>query len=102
MKNIDKIKEMNSHDLANFISNRCNVCSYRYKDCGNEMCSIAMEEYLNQEAELTVDDINYEFNQFCMKNICSKCNYPDDNICHHEFVVDNFNIIDGKITRRQK
>lgn len=101
MKNIDKIKEMNSHDLANFISNRCNVCSYRYKDCGNEMCSIAMEEYLNQEVELTFDDIYREYNKFCCTRDCIGCEYSDET-CHYHFMIDHFNIIDGKITRRQK
>lgn len=99
MKNIDKIKEMNSHDLANFISNRCNICPYRYKDCGNEMCSIAMEEYLNQECELTVDDIYREHDRFYYVSSCTTCEYPDDT-CHYNFLVDHFNIIDGKITRR--
>lgn len=100
MKNIDKVRQMNPHDLANFISNKCNICSYRYKDCGNEMCSMAIEEYLNQEAKLTIEDIHREFKEFCRQNRCHECKYPYNGTCKYEFTIDKFNIIDGKITRR--
>lgn len=100
MKNIDKVRQMNPHDLANFISNKCNICSYRYKDCGNEMCSMAIEEYLNQEAKLTIEDIHREFKEFCRQNSCRECKYPYNGTCNYEFTIDKFNIIDGKITRR--
>lgn len=100
MKNIDKVRQMNPHDLANFISNKCNICSYRYKDCGNEMCSMAIEEYLNQEAKLTIKDIHREFEEFCEQNSCRGCKYPDDATCYYGYILEHFNIIDGKITRR--
>ena len=103
MLNIDRIKEMDAEELIIFMnSNKCDRCSYQDKDCGSEMCSIGMEEWLNQETQLTTDLIHCEFGKFCNKNTCGECKYPNDYTCHYNFVVDNFNIIDGKITRRSK
>jgi len=102
MKNIERIRKMNAKELITFFKNgKCNRCSYNGKDCGSEMCSTGMEEWLNQEGELTIKDIEKESRAFCKGNACEMCRYIDDN-CSYMFMIDHFNIIDGKITRRQK
>lgn len=101
MKNIDRIKKMDAKELTKFMNeSTCNYCSYKNKDCGSEMCSIGIEEWLNQECESTIDDVYREFNKFCRGKVCETCNYPEST-CEVNYMIDNFNIIDGKIIRRQ-
>ena len=100
MKNIDKLRQMDVEELIIFInSNKCDRCIYNETNCMHDLCSKGMKEWLNQECELTVDDINREHDKFCCARECATCEYPDDT-CHYSFLVDHFNIIDGKITRR--
>ena len=83
---------------------KCDRCSYKDKDCGKEFCSIGIKEWLNQEAELTYKDIINEYDDFCDTQWnfgCDDCEYPGEN-CRTLYCINNFNIIDGKITRRQK
>lgn len=102
MKNIEKIREMSVKELTKFLNeSTCNYCSYKNKDCGNEMCGVGVEEWLNQECELTIDDVYGEYDKFCCTRNCLGCEYPDDTCLYH-FLADHFIIIDGKITRRQK
>lgn len=101
MKNIDKIREMNSEDLIIFMnSNKCDKCSYNGTNCMHDFCREGMKSWLEQEAELTIEDIRDEFNEFCTNNRCDECDYPNDGDCHYHYTVDHFNIINGKITRR--
>lgn len=102
MKNIERIKEMSVKELTKFLNeSMCNYCSYKNKDCGNEMCSIGIEEWLNQESDLTINDVYGEYDKFCCTRNCLECEYPDDT-CLYNFLVDHFNIINGKITRKSK
>lgn len=103
MKNIDRIKEMDAEELIIFMnSNKCDRCSYNNTNCMHDMCCEGMKIWLEQESELTTDLIYYEFGKFCIGNNCGECKYPHDYTCHYNFLIDNFNIIDGKITRRSK
>ena len=102
MKNIDRIKEMSPEELIIFMNDdKCDRCSYKDKDCGKELCSIGMKTWLNQEAELSARDISDEYHDFCHGKSCEQCKYPHGH-CVELFYINNFNIVDGKITRRQK
>lgn len=102
MKNIERIRKMDSKELMKFLKDsECDKCIYKDKDCGNELCSIGIEQWLNQDVELTFDDIKKEYNEFCSGKVCEMCKYSFK-ICEYEHIRDNFNIIDGKITRIQK
>lgn len=104
MKNIEKIRKMNSEELINIFktyrTDECSMCSYKDKYCGTENCTIGLNEWLNQEAELTTEDISNEFRNFCNENrSCDECKYKRKT-CHNDYTLEHFNIIDGKITRR--
>lgn len=100
MKYIEIIREMDSKELMKFLKDsKCDKCIYKDKDCGNEMCSIGIEEWLNQECELTINDIYRGFNNFCRGKVCEMCEYPEST-CEFDYMVGNFNINNGKITRR--
>lgn len=102
MKNIERIKQMDSKEFMKFLKeSTCNYCSYKDKDCGSEMCGIGIEEWLNQDAELTFGDIEKEHNEFCRGKVCEMCKYSHKT-CQYEYFSDNFKVIDGKITRIQK
>lgn len=99
MLNIDRIRKMDEKELIVFInSDKCNRCSYKDMKCGNEMCSVGIKEYLNQECELTIHDIEDDYYKFCRESF-NLCEYNSSR-CKLLFLIDNFNIIDGKITRR--
>lgn len=101
MKNIDKIKEMNSDEMVKLLNgNKCNICTYNNTNCLKEFCKKGIKSWLEQEAELTIEDIHREFEEFCGQNSCRGCKYPDDATCYYGYILEHFNIIDGKITRR--
>lgn len=102
MKNIDKIKQMTGEELVKFMKiNICEHCVYNDSICGHENCSEGIKLWLESEAELDVNYINKSFESDCKKNECDTyLNDCDD--CRVQYIVDNFNIIDGKITKRQK
>lgn len=101
MKNIDKIKEMNSDEMVKLLNgNKCNICTYNNTNCLKEFCKKGIKSWLEQDAELTTEDVRYEFNKFCSNNRCGTCKYPDDTTCYYDYILEHFNIIDGKITRR--
>lgn len=100
MKNIDRIKQMDVKEFLKFLgTDECDRCSYKDKDCGSEMCNIGIEEWLNQECELTINDIRHELKIYCDK-IYPKCIHKHCKLCELDYIVNHFNIIDGKITRR--
>ncbi|WP_312286717.1 hypothetical protein [Terrisporobacter sp.] len=102
MLNIEKIREMDSDKMVKLLNgNKCSMCTYNNTNCLKEFCSIGIEEWLNQECELTIDDVYGEYDKFCCTRNCLGCEYPDDTCLYH-FLADHFIIIDGKITRRQK
>lgn len=102
MKNIDRINQMNSNEISRILNgNKCNMCTYNNANCMKEFCSRGIKEWLEQESELTVEDILIEFDKFCCTRNCFECQYSDET-CGHDYMIDNFNIIDGKITRREK
>lgn len=110
MKNIDKIKEMNAEELIIFMnSNKCDRCSYNNTNCMHDLCSEGMKTWLEQEADLTTKDLLNSFERFCnlrksrSNGTCHDCYYSNignKEDCKESFIVRNFNIIDGKITRR--
>ena len=77
------------------------MCTYNNTNCLKEFCKEGIKEWLNQDADLTHYDIEDDFSKFCNIRICLDCEYVDKN-CRVEYISDNFNIINGKITRRQK
>lgn len=105
MKNIDKIKSMNTKELANLISDgACKICSYEVETC-SKPCVDGVAEWLEQEVELTPKDCVYEHELFCndhlFKNGCDDCKYNKSPFsCETSYIYENFNIINGKITRR--
>lgn len=108
MRNIDKIKEMNAKELAHLIhSNRCKVCEICafHNSNGNceGNCEDGIERWLNKKADITQDDIDREFNVHCI-NYCENigdCPYEYSAECKIIWFMENFNINDGKITRRK-
>lgn len=101
MKNLDKIREMNSDEMVKLLNgNKCNICTYNNTNCLKEFCKSGIEEWLNQEAELTIKDIDYEFNKYCREGSCISCEQSDYSACIYNFIINHFNIVDGKITRR--
>lgn len=52
MKNIDKIRQMNSDELAEVISSDCLYCNYRYMGCSYRCeCKQGIKQWLEQEVE---------------------------------------------------
>lgn len=103
MKNIDKIKQMNSNEISKILnSNKCNMCTYNNTNCMKEFCHEGTKAWLEQESELTLKEIVEEFNEFCRQGKCLSCNPSDHYSCYHNFLIDHFNINDGKITRRME
>lgn len=109
MKNIDKLKEMSVEELITFINgNECDRCIYDNTNCMHDMCSEGTKAWLDEEHELTIEYLNYSFNKFC-NNIksknngeCHTCYYAKNGYlvnCKDAFIVRNFNIVDGKITK---
>lgn len=107
MKNIDKLKEMNFEELIEFINgNKCDRCIYNNTNCMHDMCREGTKSWLQQECELTIKEVGYEFDEFCSYNYhqpecCIACKY-ENTTCKYNFLVDNYNISNGKITRREK
>lgn len=106
MKNIERMREMDTEELAQLINNRCKICIYYNQSCLHDRCNEGIVKWLNQEAELTIDDIYNEHTKLCCSDSiltypCISCKYKNKT-CEYEFIVDNFNINNGKITRREK
>ena len=101
MLNIDKIKEMSSSELSKLLIDRCKMCAFQYEDCGHDRCTEGVEKWLNEESEITLDKVVNECEAFCNENNCVNCKY-NYKVCDYEFILDNFNFVDGKITRRNK
>ena len=105
MRNIDKVKEMNSQELAHLIdSNRCKICVFSNPSGNCEgKCEDGIKQWLDQEADITPDDINNEFKLHC-SNYCEflfkDCPFINPAECKILWFMENFNINDGKITRR--
>lgn len=115
MKNIDKVRQMTPKELITFMkSHNCHKCSYNNTNCQHDMCTDGMTKWLEQEAELTIDDVMNEFNLYCKNkkfngDSCSTdCYYFRinnhkhwrHNECKVVYMLRNFNVIEGKITRR--
>ena len=103
MKNIDRIREMTSIELAELINKRsCEVCAFQlYEDCEGMNCEEGIFAWLERECELTLDEIEKEADEFCVGE-CQYCKYKNAHNCRLSFIVDTFNIIDGKIERRKQ
>ena len=105
MKNIDRIKQMDCSEITRIINgNKCNMCIYNNTNCMKEFCSRGIKEWLEQESELTIEEIADEFDKFCCDisystESCISCEYENET-CRYDFLRDHFNMIDGKITRR--
>lgn len=102
MKNINKVKQMNARQLIKFMNeDKCEQCVYKDSICGSERCTEGRILWLESEVELDTTYMNDSFNSYCRDRRCNKCDY-DSVECNEQYIVDNFNIIDGKITKRQK
>ena len=108
MRNIDKVKEMNTQELACLLdTNRCKLCAYSHKGsktmCCDSNCHEGIAEWLDKEADITPEDINNEFKLHC-SNYCEflfkDCPFINTAECKILWFMENFNINDGKITRR--
>lgn len=104
MKNIDKIKLMDKEGIIKLINtNKCQKCNYSYaRTLGgcDENCEEGIKLWLDKEIEITDSDIDWEYKQFC-DGYCTVCKYNDsDGRCKFRWFMDNFNVNDGKITRR--
>lgn len=101
MKNIDKVKQMNARELIKFTNeDKCEQCVYKDSICGSERCTEGRILWLESEVEFDAIYINKSFHNYCYKQ-CGKCGYKNTG-CREQYIIDNFNIIDGKITKRQK
>ena len=102
MKNIDKIRGMTPTELAKLFQERsCDVCAFKlYDECHSE-CVDGITIWLNKEYELTLEDIENETDEYCVGE-CQYCKYKGVNNCRLSFIVDHFNIINGKIERRNQ
>lgn len=105
MTNYDKIKQMNKEDIIKLINtNKCQMCNYTHAktlgDCNNN-CEKGIKLWLDEEVEITDDDIDWEYREFC-DGFCSGCKYENaKHNCKINWFMDNFNMVDGKITRRR-
>ena len=100
MKNIDKIKQMPPKELVKFMrSLQCDKCIYDNTNCQHDMCTEGITKWLEQEEELTLDEVRQEFIRHCENKQCFDCKYFDKR-CTFGFIIDNFNVINGKITRK--
>lgn len=108
MRNIDKIKQMQKEELIELLVEcSCDHCAYNGTNCMHDMCTIGITKWLEQEAELTPDDIRQEYDSECSEYPdCIGCRYfkGDDEYvdCYLLYMMDNFNIENGKITRRKE
>jgi hypothetical protein len=103
MKNIDKIREMTPKELAELImcKHTCDVCAFQlYEDCEGMDCEEGIVAWLEKESEITIRDIERESEKFCVGE-CKHCQYANAVDCKTNWLVDNFNIINGKIERRK-
>lgn len=100
MKNIDRIKQMSPKELVKFMrSLQCDKCIYDNTNCQHDMCVEGITKWLEQEGELTIDEIRQEFITYCENKQCFNCEYFAKR-CSFGFIIDKFNIINGKITRK--
>ena len=66
MKNIDKIKLMHKGELIELLTEcSCDHCAYNNTNCMHDMCTLGITKWLEQEAEITQDDVRNEFDDFC-------------------------------------
>ena len=101
MKNIDRIKDMTSIELAELMfKHSCEVCAFQFEDCEEMDCEEGIIAWLEKESEITIRDIERESEEFCVGE-CKYCQYANAVDCKMNWVVDNFNIINGKIERRK-
>ena len=103
MKNIDKIREMTPKELAELIEKHsCDVCAFQlYEDCDGMDCEEGIIAWLERESEVTLEDIEKDADEFCVGE-CQYCKYKGANNCRLSFIIDNFNITNGKIERRNQ
>lgn len=109
MKNIDRIKYMSIGDFISFLKEgMCERCLYNTSHCNENMCEEGVLKWLEEEDRLTIKDIHKEMKLHCEKEFsshrknesCIECEY-NPKTCGIEFAVKNFNVIDGKITKRE-
>lgn len=102
MKNIDKIKQMNVDELTKLFNNKCQMCKYEKQICNYEFCHSEIKKWLETET-LTVEDIESEFETYCEDRFINEsCDISNScNLCKLNFVIEHFNIVDGKINRRK-
>lgn len=106
MKNIERVREMTPEELTQLVNNRCQMCVYQNQSCLHDRCSEGVIQWLNQESYLTIKEVCDEFDKFCSYSYrkpecCMSCEY-ENTTCKYNYIVDHFNIINGKIARRQK
>ena len=102
MNNIDRVRAMNSDELTKLLNNKCSMCKYEKQICNYEFCHSEIKKWLETET-LTVEDIESEFKSYCEDKFfnCS-CDVSNGCIlCKLNFVIEHFNIVDGKINRRK-
>ena len=104
MKNIDKIREMTPKELAELIEKHpCDVCAFQlYENCDDMDCEEGIIAWLELDAKeiLTIESIISEFEKFCVGE-CAYCSYRKADNCKASWIINNFNIVDGKISRRE-
>ncbi len=108
MRNIDMIKLMHKGELIELLTEyTCDHCAYNGTNCTHDMCTLGITKWLEQEAEITPDIVREEFDSECSEYPdCVDCKYfkgRDQYVdCYLLYTMDNFNIENGKITRRKE
>ncbi|MGL4451122.1 MAG: hypothetical protein ACRCTZ_08035 [Sarcina sp.] len=107
MKNIDKIRSMNGVELSEFLPyvSSCDICVHEYGNCEGKECREGIQKWLEEEYELTTQEVYQEYTDYCYpRGECLNCKYhalDSDGECEFNYLVANFNVINGKITRKE-
>ena len=106
MNNLERIKKMNTKELAKVLNgSQCNCCAYKNtlmcvkkNVCEQSNCEEGVKLWLEQDAEFTISEVRDEFEKEC-ENCCSLESCQNDSIlCFLEYFIHNYNAVDQKIT----
>ena len=94
---MDKVKDMSSFELMMLLtSDTCEKCVYKGTDCNTNMCEQGVRDWLEQDVEIEIKDVLAAFEKQCNDD-CIDCNCL---VCLNYFILENYNINNGKITKR--
>lgn len=103
MNNLDRIKDMNADEITEILANdnKCEFCIYEDDICQTSQCRNGINKWLKFDMDSIIQTIANELESNCMYTQ-PYCEPIDCDICKIQYIVNHFNINNGKVTKIDK